>query len=138
MEAALASFLAPLLTYLLRAGEQAAEAAGAELGGRGWEHAKALWHRLRPAVEARPAAREAVNDVAEAPENEDALAALRLQLKKLLAADDALAHDLAALWRKAEQAGAVTTTVTAGERGVAAGRDVSGTVITGDWSSSGG
>lgn len=90
-------FLAPFLPYLLKAGEKAAEEAGEKLGEASWERAKALWGRLRPKVEAKPAALEAAQDVAAQPDDEDAQAALRRQLKKLLAEDQALAAEVARL-----------------------------------------
>lgn len=98
---------------------------------------KQLWSRLRPKVEARPAAAEAVQDAARAPEDADAQAALRLQLRKILEADSSLAAEVAKLL---EAAGPQTSyhlevhgsgagaqgqgNVAAGEGGIAAGRDV--------------
>jgi hypothetical protein len=56
-----------------------------------------LWQTLRPRLEARPAALEAAQDVASAPDDADAQAAFRRQVKKLLEADSAFAQELAAL-----------------------------------------
>lgn len=127
----LTAFLAPFLPYLLKAGEKAAEEAGKKLGEAAWERARALWSKLRPKVEARPAAQEAVQDLAAAPDDPDAQAALRQQLKKLLAEDPALAEEIARLWGEAQAAGG--TVITADHRSVAVGGDVSGsTIITGD------
>ncbi len=127
----LTAFLAPFLPYLLKAGEKAAEEAGKKLGEAAWERARALWEKLRPKVEARPAAQEAVQDLAAAPDDPDAQATLRQQLKKLLAEDPALAEEIARLWGEAQAAGVTVTA--AGERSVAIGGDVSGSVIiTGD------
>jgi hypothetical protein len=127
----LAVFLIPFLPYLLKAGEKAAEEAGKKLGGDAWDRAKGLWAKLRPKVEAKPAAQEAVQDAAAAPNDEDIQAALRLQLRKLLAEDAMLASEIERLWKEAQQKG--TTVVAAGERSVAIGRDVtSSTIITGD------
>jgi len=89
--------LAPFLPYLLKAGEKAAEEVVRKLGAAAWELAQALWARLRPKVEARPALKEAVADVAAHPQGEDALAALRLQLRKLLEEDPALREEVARL-----------------------------------------
>lgn len=112
-------------------GEQAAEEAGQRLGAAAWEHAKALWGRLRPKVESKPALQEAVQDAATDPQDEDAIAALRLQLKKLLAEDPALAEEIARLWSEAQSAGVPVTTIA--DRSVAAGGNVTGSVIvTGD------
>jgi hypothetical protein len=127
----LAVFLTPLLPYLLKAGEKAAEEAGKKLGGDAWDRAKGLWVKLRPKVEAKPAAQEAVQDAAAAPNDEEIQAALRLQLRKLLAEDAVLAGEIERLWQEAQRAGA--TVIAAGERSVAIGRDVtSSTIITGD------
>ncbi len=129
----LVAFLVPFLPYLLKAGEKAAEEAGEKLGGEAWEQAKALWSKLRPKVEAKPAAHEATQDVAANPQDEDARAALRLQLKKLLAEDDALAKEVARLWSKTQAAG--VSVIASGDRSVAIGGSVSGsTIITGDQS----
>ena len=133
MEAALAAFLAPFLPYLVAAGRRAADDAAQELGAEAWPYAKALWGRLRPKVEQKPAAQEAVEDVAARPDDEDAHAALRLQLRKLLAEDEQLAADVARLWEQAQAANVTSVTVTAsGERAIAVGRDATGTFVTGD------
>jgi hypothetical protein len=127
----LAVFLTPLMPYLLKVGEKAAEEAGKKLGGDAWERAKGLWAKLRPKVEAKPATQEAVQDAAAAPNDEDIQAALRLQLRKLLAEDAMLAREIERVWQEAQQASA--TVIAAGERNVAIGRDVtSSTIITGD------
>jgi hypothetical protein len=127
----LAVFLTPFLPYLLKAGEKAAEEAGKKLGGDAWDRAKGLWAKLRPKVEAKPAAQEAVQDAAAVPNDNDIHAALRLQLRKLLAEDAVLAREMERLWQEAQQAGA--TVIAAGERSVAIGRDViSSTINTGD------
>ena len=94
---ALVSFLTPFLPYLLNASEEAAKEAGKRLGEATWETARAVWHKLRPKIEARPAAQEAAQDVAADPDNPDTLAALRVQLKKLLAEDLSLAQEIAGL-----------------------------------------
>ena len=93
----LTAFLAPFLPYLLKAGEKAAEEAGKKFGGDAWDRAKSLWNRLRPKVEAKPAAQEIVTDAAAASDDADAQAALRSQIKKLLTEDAALAEEVARL-----------------------------------------
>ena len=125
-------FLAPFLPYLLKAGEEAAKEAGRKFGADAWERAKTLWARLRPRVEASPAAKEAVLDAAATPDDADALAAFRHQLKKLLAEDEALAAEVARLW--ADVPPAVRQAVVAvGDRSVAIGGDAEGNIIvTGD------
>jgi hypothetical protein len=43
----IAAFLMPLLPYLAKAGEKAAEEMGKKIAGEAWEQAKALWNKLR-------------------------------------------------------------------------------------------
>lgn len=129
------TFLAPFLPYLLKAGEGAAEEAGKKLGekagGGAWDKAKALWAKLRPKAEAKPAALEAAQEVAAAPEDEDARAALRVQLKKLLAEDESLAREVSEMQREMRQAG--VNVAATGDRSVAIGGNVSGSnIATGD------
>ena len=135
LSAQLVQFIAPFLPYLVKgvklAGQEAAKALGKRAGEQSLDQAKTLWEKLRPKVEARPAALEAATDVAANPKDEDALAALRLQLKKLLAEDQALAQELARLLEQTRPAGQTITA--SGERSVAIGGNVSGSVIvTGD------
>ena len=136
--------LVPALPFLVKAGEKGAEVLGQQLGAGVWETAKALWHRLRPAVEASPTATAAVQDVVAAPEDTDAQGALRLQLKKLLAADQGLLAGLAQVLEAAGHPqhyqaanfgdGAVAQgqgAVAAGKGGIAVGGDVHGGVRIG-------
>jgi hypothetical protein len=124
--------LIPVLPYLLKAGEKGAEEAGKNSGGEAWEWSKELWNKLRPKVEAKPAALEAAQDVTKTPKDEDAQAALRNQLKKLLSEDESLAREIGEWWEKAKAAG--VTVPASGERSVAIGGDVKGsTIVTGDW-----
>jgi hypothetical protein len=130
--AALTAFLAPFLPTLVKAGEKAVEKAADAVSDEAFKYARALWEKLRPGVDAKPAAKEAAEEVAAHPEDEDAVAALRLQLRKLLEEDTRLAGDLAAIWQKAEAANVVQVTAS-GERSVAVGGDVTGsTIVTGD------
>jgi hypothetical protein len=129
----LTTFLAPFLPYLLKAGEKAAEEAGKKLGGDAWEKAKSLWAKLSPKVEAKAAAIEAASDVAKDPKDEDAQAALRLQLKKLLNDDSTLASEIAHLFEEAKQTGSVTNIIASGKSAVAMGNNASGNnIYTGD------
>jgi len=86
--------LVPALPYLMKAGEKGAEVLGEKLGAGAWETAKSLWKLLRPVAEVHPAVTSAAQEVAEAPDDADAQAAFRHQLKKLLTADEALATAL--------------------------------------------
>jgi len=127
----LVQLLAPFLPYLVKglklAGQEAAKKLGEKAGEQGFEQAKTLWEKLRPKMEARPAALEAAQDAAAHPDDEDALAALRLQLKKLLAEDQALAQELARLLEQTRPAG--QTVIASADRSVAIGGNVSGSVI---------
>ena len=130
--AALTAFLAPFLPSLIKAGEKAVEKAADAVSDEAFKYAKALWDKLQPGVEAKPAAKEAAEEVAAHPDDDDALASLRLQLRKLLEQDQGLADDLARIWQEAQAANVVQVTAS-GERSVAVGGDVTGsTIVTGD------
>jgi formylglycine-generating enzyme required for sulfatase activity len=136
---AVAATLAPVLPYLVKAGGKAAEAAAGEVGkaagGGVSAKLKELWERLRPEVEARPAADEAATDVAGAPEDEGGRVAWGRQVRKILEANPALAQELVPLLENAgvritevnlQGSGAAAVgdhSVAAGEGGYAAGRD---------------
>jgi hypothetical protein len=129
------TFLAPFLPYLLKAGESAAEEAGKQLGekagGGAWEKVKTLWAKLRPKAEAKEATRDAVKDVAATPGDDDALGALRIQLRKLFEEDKSLAEEVSGILEKGRKAGVSVAAI--GERSVAIGGGVSGsTIVTGD------
>jgi len=103
-----------------------------------------LWQEITDRLRKRPAAAEALADLQAAPDDADAQAALRLQVRKLLAADEALAAQLADLLQQAgaryraelhgdgaiaQGPGATAT----GSRSVFIGGDAQGNIIvTGD------
>lgn len=123
----LTALLAPALPYLLKAGESAAE----KIGEDAWEKAKTLWGKISGKIKAKPSALEAVEDVANAPADEDAQAVLRVQLKKMLTEDAGLAKELEQMISMWQKSGSMAIAV--GERSVAAGGDVKGnTIVTGD------
>jgi formylglycine-generating enzyme required for sulfatase activity len=131
----LAAFLAPFLPYLLKAGDKAAEKLGEQageklvpgLGKRAWGQAQTLWGKLRPKVQAKPAAQEAAQDVAAAPDDRDGQTALGVQIKKFLLDDPALAQALAQMWENA-QAARVTVFVT-GSQSIGIGGSVTQSII---------
>ncbi len=126
--------LVPLLPYLLKAGEAAAEEAGKNLAGAAWDQVKELWAMLRPRVESRPAALEAARDAAMAPKDDDAQATLRFQLKKLFSEDENFAQTVQDWWERTSLASINVSSM--GVRNVAIGGDVKkSTVITGDQNS---
>lgn len=104
--ALLVNLLAPCLPFLMKLGDKAAEKAvekaAEKVGEQSAEKAGKIWAKLWPKVEAKVAAKEAAADVAEAPEDEDSLTVLRVQLKKLLAADEGLAKEVEALLQEAQ------------------------------------
>ena len=102
------AFLTPFLPYLVKAGGEAAKEAGKKFGEAAWEQAEALWGKLHPKMEDKPAAQEAVQDTAAAPDDPAAQAALRLQMKKLLAEDETLAAEVARVMQEGSQVVAST------------------------------
>ena len=71
-----------------------------------------------------------MTDAAAVPQDEDAQAALRLQLRKLLAEDKDLAREIGQQWAAAQAAGVTITA--SGERSVAAQTITGSAVVTGD------
>jgi hypothetical protein len=127
----LAVFLAPFLPYLTKLGEQASEEAGKSLGAEAWQRAKALWARLSGGVEGKPALKEAAGDVTEDPADEDARAAFRLQIRKLLASDEELAGAIGGLLEEARLSGVQVSA--SGPRAVAlGGTAIESNIVTGD------
>jgi hypothetical protein len=132
MEAMLATFLSPFLSYLLNRTEDVATAAAKRFGSEAWERAQAIWTRLGPKVEGKDAAREAAEDVAAVPDDEVARAALQHQFKKLLKNDAEFADEVARMLDDTRRAGIMADNgavviggnVTADRGGVAAGRDI--------------
>jgi len=123
----IAGFLMPLLPYVLKIGDKAAEEVGKKIGGEGWERAKALWDKLRRKKNVEQVAQTA----AALPENQALRDALREEIARALKEDDALREEVARLWGEAEAAGVTATAI--GDRSVAIGGNVSGsTIITGD------
>ena len=131
MASSVTTALVPLLPYLLKAGEKAAEETGKKAVDQSLEWAKSIWTKLKPGVEAKPEALEAAQDIAQSPDDQDAQAAFRRQLKKLLTDDESLAEEVS---RWLEQGKAAGNTVTvSGERNIAIGGDAKGnTFVTGD------
>jgi hypothetical protein len=97
--ATLIAFLSPFLPFLLKLGgkaaEKATETAAGKFGEASWTKAQAVWEKLGPKVEGKESATEAAVDVANAPEDEDLRVALKVQLKKMLDQDEALANAIA-------------------------------------------
>jgi thioredoxin-like negative regulator of GroEL len=130
----LTSVIAPFVPYLIRMGERSAEEAGRRLGEDAWTRAKALWAKLGGRLQERPVAVETVREVAEVPDDTDVRAALAVQLRRILAADAALAEEVRRLladWPAGS--GGTTVAAASGERSIAVGRDAIQSVFrTGD------
>ena len=125
----LVSILGPCLGVLLTGVNAVAQEFGKSVAPELMEYAKRLWGKLRPHVEAKPAALEAAADVAQRPDDSRAQAALELQLEKILAEQPGLVAELAPIAQDALASGVVAV----GERSVAVGGSVTGGVIvTGD------
>ncbi|WP_169250604.1 SUMF1/EgtB/PvdO family nonheme iron enzyme [Candidatus Competibacter phosphatis] len=134
--------LAGKLAELLIVHEQAIAAPEHDVSGEP-PPAWAIWQRLQPSLDARPSAREALNDCRAQPDDADHQASLRVQLKKLLA-DPQLAADLDRLLKASTEparshaenygSGAIAQgpgAVVAGKSGVAVGGDLHGGVNNG-------
>ena len=97
----IAAFLMPLLPYLLKIGDKAAEEVGKKIGGEGWEQAKALWGKLRRKKNVEQVAQTA----AALPDNQALREALWEEIASALQEDSALRQEVAHLWGEAEAAG---------------------------------
>lgn len=84
------AILAPALPILAKIGDGTLEKIGSDISDK----AKMLWTKLRPRLAAKPSAQDALTEVINNPNDEDAKAALRLQIKKLLSEDIELASEI--------------------------------------------
>lgn len=125
-----AEYLVPALPYLTKATDRALEELGKTIGSGAADYAKSLWDKLHARVEARGALQEVVNDVAATPNDEVARTALLYQLKKLLADDAELVHELEGIVQDAKNGG--VRIIVSGDRSVGIGGNINGgTIITG-------
>ena len=123
----IAAFLLPFLPHLLKVGDKAAEEVSKKIGDEAWDRAKALWERLRR----KKNVEQVAQTVAALPDNQALREALREEIARALAEDDSLAQELARLLPQSGPAG--QTVIASGDRSVAIGGSVSGSVIvTGD------
>jgi hypothetical protein len=126
----LVKFLAPCLPFLLNVGDRATEDTSQKLDEDIWRKGTVIWSKLQPKIEAKLATLEAAWDVANDPEDEDARAALRLQLKKLLNSDSTLAREIARLFEPEKQTRGISNIIASGERAVALGDNANSNIIT--------
>jgi hypothetical protein len=114
--------LAPALPFLLKAAEGASESIGKKIGGAAANKALQIWHWLRPKTEQNPALLEAASKAASAPGDENALSALRSELRNLLHAQPHLVQELSTIIAPMTQANKVSAT---GTGAIAVGGSVS-------------
>jgi uncharacterized protein YllA (UPF0747 family) len=95
-----------LTPYLAKAGEAVVKKIGED-----------LYQTLKTRFSQKPAAQEALNDLARAPEDTDLQATLRVQVKKLLAEDETFAAQVQRLLREvgSTEAGAAVIKQVAGD-----------------------
>ena len=91
--------IAPFVPFLLKGGEKAFEEVGKKVGESGVEKVKLLWNRLQQKTSSTPALEESLKDVANAPDDSDSRASMRLQIKKLLTQVPSLADEIAELMK---------------------------------------
>ena len=126
------TYILPALPFLTVLGTKAAEKAAEEIDSDAWETAQGLWKKISPSVEEKPAAAEAARDAAKHTEDEDAVAALRHQLKKILTDKPELAAELSSLLANAPTPAGNVVNVS-GSRNVTSGGNMTGnTISTGD------
>lgn len=123
--------LAPAMPYLMpiaaEAGKEVVKRTAGKIADAAFRRAEALWQKISPRIQAKPAALEAATDLARMPEDTDAQAAFSLQLRKLLAEDDNFARDIANFLIDS------SVHVTAsGDRSVAANTVTDSIIVTGD------
>jgi hypothetical protein len=137
----LAASAAALLTpYFVKAAGKAAETIGEKTAEAMPAAAGRLWQAITARFSGKPAAEEAVKDLAANPRDEDNVASFRKELKKALEADAQFADELGRLLTDVQREsgqiiynigpGAVATSggVAAGQGGIAIGGDVHGNV----------
>ncbi len=95
--------ISPALPYLVPAGEEMLKKVGGNLGTAISQNAIKVWTLLNSEIVLKPPAlEEALKDVSKNPEDEDAQASLRLQLKKLLESNPELTQKLSEMMASSE------------------------------------
>lgn len=121
-----ATATALLAPYIAKAGEKLAEKVGEKLP----EQIGKLWTTIAAKFKGKPAAEEAVKDLAANPKDEDNQAAFRKELKKLLAEDDGFVNELAKLLQAAQVAHAESGDIFIGDNAFKVGENY-GTIVYG-------
>ena len=130
---AVGALLARALPYLAKPAERLAAQAGDAIGDASWEFAQRVWSKVGGRLRERPAAQEAVEEVAAAPQDEGARFVLQRQLGRLFEADPALAAEVEEIMAQAVAAGAVKVNVE-GDRNVTLANSpvTNSSIISGD------
>ena len=97
------TLLVPLLSYLIRGGEKAAEEAGKKLGTAAWDKTKALYEAIRGKLAGDAYAKETLKRAAEKPESESRQAALAEVIAEKAEVDSEFGPQLARLTQVAAQ-----------------------------------
>jgi len=98
----LVQFLAPYLPYLVKglklAGQEAAKKLGEKASEQGFDHAKALWEKLRP----KKNVEQVAQTVAALPDNQALREALREEIARALEEDPALREEVTTIFSRVE------------------------------------
>jgi hypothetical protein len=101
-----------LVPYLKSFGEGLAKKAGEEIGTKSgetaWSKAKRLYETVKAKLSAKPDTARAINALEKSPDDGDTQAAVRFQLKDIMATDESFARELANILKEASEAGADT------------------------------
>ena len=92
-----AAALAPALPYLLKGTEEAAKEAGKKLGSAVWDKCVKIWELLKPKVEGKPSASNALDRIVKEPERKGAQTAFQVEIEDILLAEPHLLAQLAEL-----------------------------------------
>ena len=101
-----------LIPYLKSFGEGLAKKAGEEIGSKSgetaWGKTKRLYETVKAKLSTKPDTAKAINALEKSPDDGDTQAAVRFQLKDIMATDESFAHELASILKEASEAGADT------------------------------
>ena len=85
------------MPYLLKGTEEAAKEAGKKLGSAVWDKCVKIWELLKPKVEGKPSASNALDRIVKEPERKGAQTAFQVEIEDILLAEPHLLAQLAEL-----------------------------------------
>ncbi len=101
-----------LVPYLKSLGEELAKKAGEEIGAQAgktaWGKAKQLYETIKAKFSPKLDTAKLVSALEKSPDDGDTQAAVRFQLKEMMASDESFAKELANILKEASEAGADT------------------------------